>query len=52
MSFTKAAPLVKKVVEHPSTYRRVKMAHKFGIVAISPKKKVYLTRNMNDENSE
>ena len=46
------APIPQKVNDHPSTYRRVKMAHKFGIVAIDSVRGVYLTTNKNDPNSK
>lgn len=52
ISVTLTAPVVKIVEDHPSTYRRVRMAHKFGIVAINTKGKIYLTRNINDANSK
>ena len=46
------APVPQKVNDHPSTYRRVKMAHKFGIVAIDAVRGAYLTTNTNDPNSK
>eukprot|EP00112_Aurelia_sp_Birch-Aquarium-sp1_P004629 Seg1524.12 transcript_id=Seg1524.12/GoldUCD/mRNA.D3Y31 product="Fibroblast growth factor 4" protein_id=Seg1524.12/GoldUCD/D3Y31 len=50
-SIVKAAPVPQKVNDHPSTYRRVKMAHKFGVVAVDAVKGVYLTTNTNDPNT-
>ena len=49
---TLSAPVVKKLEDLPSTYRRVRMAHKFGIVAVNRSGKVYLTRDITDENSK
>ena len=47
---TLSAPILKTVKEMPSTFRRVRMSHKFGIVAVNDAGKVYLTRDMNDPN--
>ncbi len=49
---TTAAPLVKMLDEHPSTHRRVRMSHKFGMLAINKAGKVYLTANIQDKNSK
>eukprot|EP00794_Sanderia_malayensis_P003096 gene3096-3561_t len=44
-------PAVTLLTEHPSTHRRVRIAHKFGIVAIDKHGKVYLATDPRDENT-